>query len=163
MEVLKDLFDEKIIEIITLFSENPEKRFFLSDVANQTKVNVTTTFRILNKLSEKDYLKTTIIGKVRFYQLAKNEKSLALMNFLKKDTSNPLQKFVNSISNHPRVKKIILETKKENSAKLLIVGDFLPQEKINKSCEEIKNTEKFKINYVEISENQYEKLKNEQV
>jgi len=161
MNVLKDLFDEKIIEIINLFVENPEKRFFLSDVANQTKVNVTTTLRILQKLSQKGYLKTTTIGKIRFYQLEKNEKSMELLKFLKKDNeSNPLQKFIDSISTHPRIRKIILESKKNDSAKILIIGNFIPQEKINKTCEEIKNKDHFKINYVEISEKQYDKLKN---
>jgi DNA-binding transcriptional regulator YhcF (GntR family) len=160
MEILKDLFDEKIISIVMLFVENPEKKFFLTDIANQTKVNLTTTFRILQKLSEKGFIKTTALGKARFYQLEKNEKTHALSQFIKKDSSDPVQKFIDNISEHPRVKKIILDSKKNDSAKLIIIGDFLPQEKLNKACDEVKSLYKFKISYVEISENQYEKLKN---
>ena len=158
MDVLKDLFDEKIISVISLFIENPEKKYFLSDVANSTKINITTTFRILNKLVEKSFLKPTIVGKVRLYQLEKNEKTMELMKILKSGSS-PLNEFIEDISVHPRIRKIILESKDKNSAKVLIVGDFLPQEKINKAIEKIKQKDNFKINYVEITEKQFDGLK----
>lgn len=159
MDILKDLFDEKIIEVINLFLENPEKRYCLTDVSNLTKVNVATTFRILNKLAAKQFIRTIIVGKVRIYQLERNEKTMALSKFLKKE-NNPLQRFTEELSSHPRIKKIILESKEANNAKLLIVGDFLPTEKINKTCEKIKEEFNFKISFVEISENQYRGLRN---
>jgi len=159
MEILKDLFDEKVVEIINLFLENPEKRYCLTDVSSLAKVNVATTFRILNKLVDKQFIKSIIIGKVRIYQLEKNEKTLALSKFFKKD-SNPLQKFIEQITIHPRIKRIILESKEPNNAKVLIVGDFLPTDKIKKVCEQIKSNNKFQINFVEISENQYNGLRN---
>lgn len=159
MEILKDLFDEKIIEIISLFIENPEKQYSLTQVSNLTKINVTTTFRILNKLVAKEFLKTTVIGKIKVYQLEKSKKTLELIHILKGGKEEPLQEFIKQISPHPRVKKIILESKDNYSAKILIIGDFLPTEKINRICEEIKNKYNFKINFVEISENQYAKLR----
>lgn len=158
MEILKDLFDEKIIKIINLFIDSPEKKYFLTDVANLAKVNITTTFRILNKLAEKGFLKTQIIGKVRFYQLDQNEKTKELMKLLKKD-DDPLQKFIETIASHPRSKKVILESKEGNSARVLVIGDFLPQEKMNRAVQEIKERYNFKISYVELSEAQYIKLR----
>jgi len=157
MEILKDLFDEKIIAIINLFIKNPGKRYTLTDIANLTKVNVATTFRILNKMVSKGFLKTSLIGKVKIYQLERNEKTTALLKILKKET--PLQKFIDDISVHPRIKKIILESKEEKSAKLLMIGDFLPSEKINKLCEKIKEKDHYNITFVELSENQYLKLR----
>ncbi|MBD3252415.1 hypothetical protein GF386_01660, partial [Candidatus Pacearchaeota archaeon] len=110
MEILKDLFDEKILETINLFLDNPEKRFSLTDVSGLTKVNIATTFRILNKLTNKNFIKTILIGKIRVYQLEKNEKTLALTRFLKKD-ENPLHDFIAKTTTHPRIKKIILESR----------------------------------------------------
>ena len=153
MEILKDLFDERIIEILNLFVENPEKQFSLTGISNATKINITSTFRILNKLVDKEILKVIFIGKIRIYQLEKNKKTIELVQMLKRK-ENPLQEFAQQISSHPRVKKIILESRENNSAKILIIGDFLPTEKINRLCEEIKNKYNFKISYVEISENQ---------
>jgi hypothetical protein len=157
MEILKDLFDEKIIVVVNLFMENPEKQFYLTEVSNKTKVNVATTFRILNKLVSQGFIKAEVIGKIRLYKLEKGEKVRALMKLLRTEES-PVQEFVDKISVHPRVKKIILEVSENNSAKILVVGDFLPQEKINKVLEEIKNNRNFKIECVEISENQYERF-----
>jgi predicted transcriptional regulator len=159
MEVLKNLFDEKILKIITLFIENPDKKYFLTDVSKSAKVNITTTFRILNKLAEKGFLKRKVMGKIRFYQLDYNEKTKQLADLLRKSEGNSINEFVSLVSFHPRIKKIILESKEENSAKIILVGDFLPQEKISKAVNEIKNRHNFKISYVEISENQYLKLK----
>lgn len=158
MNILKDLFDEKIIKIISLFLENPGKKFFLSDVANSTKVNITTTFRILNKLSEKGFLKTAIFGKVRSYQLEYNEKTKELMKLLRKD-EDPMQKFISSVSFYPRIKKIILDSKENNSGKIILVGEFIPNEKIDQIVNQIKEKCGFKINYVELSEEQYIKLR----
>jgi len=158
MEILKELFDEKIIEILNLFMHNPEKQFALTEISNATKINITSTFRILNKLVDKEILKVIVIGKIRIYQLEKNKKTIELLSFLKKGT-DPVQEFTQQISSHPRVKKIVLESRENNSAKILIVGDFLPSEKINRLCEEIKNRHNFKINFVEISEIQYMKLR----
>jgi hypothetical protein len=160
MEILRDLFDEKIVRIISLFIENPEKRFSLTEVANLSKVNITTTFRILQKpLLEKNFLKTNIVGKVRFYQLDYNDKTKQLMQLLKKDSDNPLQEFINSISSHPRIRKIILESKDSSSAKIIIIGDFIPTDKINRMIEQIKEKYNFRITYVEFSESQYLKLR----
>jgi len=80
------------------------------------------------------------------------------MKLLKKD-EDPLQKFIETIAAHPRSKKVILESKEGNSARVLVIGDFLPQEKINKLVQEIKDKYNFKISYVEISESQYVKLR----
>ena len=159
MEILKDLFDEKIIKIINLFLENPDKRYSLTDISNLAKVNVATTSRILNKLIEKRFIKSVVIGRIKIYRLEKNEKTLSLMKLLKKEPS-PLQRFIENITSHPRIKKIILDSRENNAARILIVGDFLPTSKIERKCEEIKERYNFKIEFVEISENQYEKLKN---
>lgn len=158
MEILKDLFDEKIIRIINSLLDNPEKQYSLTEVSRLSRVNVATTSRILNKLIEKKFIKSTVVGKIRIYQLERNQKTFALTKLLKKDAT-PLQIFINKISEHPRIKKVILETKLQNEAKLLLVGDFLPREKINKLCDKIKKENNFKIQFVEISENQYKNLK----
>jgi hypothetical protein len=159
MEVLKDLFDEKIVEVISLFVENPEKKYFLTDVSNITRINITTTFRILNKLVSKNFLKQSLVGKIRLYQLEKNEKTLELIRLLKK-TSTPLNDFIEEVTTYQKIKKIILESKDKDSAKILIVGEYLPQDKIQRLIEKIKQKNNFLITYVEINEKQYEGLKN---
>jgi len=120
MDALRDLFDERIIEIMTLFMENPGKKFFLTDVANKSKINVTTTFRILNRLVEKNFVKSSIIGKTRAYELEQKKKTQELLKLLQKE-DDPLQLFIQEISSHPRIKKVILESREKRGAKLILV------------------------------------------
>jgi DNA-binding MarR family transcriptional regulator len=157
-DILKELFDDKIIRIINVFLSHPTRQFYLSEISNISKVNVSSVFRILNKLSSKGFVKTTIIGKIRFYQLNRNEKTRALMEFLKKSSTDPLDKFIDRIKAYPRIKKIILETKKEKEAKILIVGDYFPESKLNKIIKEIKDKYNFKIHFVRISGDQFKGL-----
>jgi len=158
MDALRDLFDERIIEIMTLFMENPGKKFFLSDVANKSKVNITTTFRILNRLVKKGFIKSSIIGKTRAYELEQNQKTMQLLKLLKKE-DDPLQTFIEFMSNFPRLKKIILESREKRGAKVVLVGNFLSKEKIEKKVNDIRDKYNFYIKFAEISKDQYTKLK----
>ncbi len=158
MDALRDLFDERIIEIMTLFMENPGKKYFLSDVSNKTKVNITTTFRILNRLVEKGFIKSSIIGKTRAYELEQNKKTQDLLRLLKKE-DDPLQLFIDQVSSYPRLKRIVLESREKRGAKLILVGNFLSKEKFEKKASEIKQKHDFEIRFVELSEEQYKKFK----
>ena len=84
-DVLRELFDEKIIKILNVFLDSPKKRMSLSETSSISKVHITTTFRIVNKLLEKEYLRVIVVGKSKFYQLKNNNKTLILLKFLKKE------------------------------------------------------------------------------
>ena len=160
LNILKDLFDEKVIGIMNIFINNPEKQFYLSELSKLSRINISTTFRILNKLSEQGFLKMVVIGKVKMYQMDGNEKTRALVNFLKKGKEDPLDIFIEKIKTNPRVKIIIQESKTPNEAKILIVGDYLSKEKLQKTAEEIKEKYNFRISFAEIFESQFNDLKN---
>ena len=117
MEILKDLFDKRIMSILNLFIKNPEKEFYLSEVSRLVKINISTTFRILNKLVEKNYIKANLIGKVKVFKFEKNEKTFALTKFLQKDDKDPVQEFIEAIKNQARLSKIIIESRTNNYAK----------------------------------------------
>lgn len=159
LKILKDFFDEKIIEIMGLFINNPEKQFYLSEIAKASKINISTTFRILNNLSSKDFLKVILIGKIKMYQLEKNEKTYTLIKFLSKKKEEPLGIFIEKIKTNPRIKRVMLESRNQNGADILLVGDYLPRERIQKIIDEIKRDYNFKISTVEISENQFKDLR----
>jgi len=159
MEALKELFDKKILGIMSIFLENPGKKYFLSEISRKSKINVTTTFRVLNTLVEKKFVRNTLIGKTRSYELEINKKTYDLQKMMRRD-NDPVQEFIDTVSKFPRVKKVILESRENNGAHLAIVGDFLTHnEKIKNKVEEIKIRYNFNIEVVEFSEEQFEKLK----
>jgi DNA-binding IclR family transcriptional regulator len=72
MEILKEIFDNKLVKIITLFVDNPDKKYSLSEIAELSKINITTSYRILNQLISKKIVKLVRIGKAKLYELEKN-------------------------------------------------------------------------------------------
>jgi hypothetical protein len=158
LSILKELFDEKVVKIINLFFEHPDKQFYLSEVSNLSKVNIATTFRILNKLVIREFLKTNTIGKIKLYYLNRNEKTLALSRMLTRG-KDPVTEFIEKIKISPGLGKIVLESRGRSSAKVLLVGD-VSEERAARICEEIRNKYKFAIEFIVISEKQFHGFKN---
>jgi sugar-specific transcriptional regulator TrmB len=159
LSVLKDLLDEKVIRIMNLFIDNPSRQLYLSEISNLSKINVSTTFRVLNRLANQGFLKVVLIGKVKMYQLEKNDKTHTLVKFLRKEKDSPLDAFIEKIKVDSSIRSIILESRSPNEAKLLIVGDSIPKEKIQKVVNDIREEYNYKIVFVGIFESQFEELK----
>jgi hypothetical protein len=158
MNILKELIDKNLIEILDLFLNNPDKKFSLTEVSRETKVNVTGTFRIIKSLVLKKFIKPIPIGKTKLYILEKNEKTEYLLKLLEKDIT-PIEKFIEEISRLPDIIKIILNSKEKNIANLLIVSKDTSQEKIQEITKSIKEEYNFTINFAIITEIQYESFK----
>ena len=165
MDLLKQLFDEKIVKILSVFAKYPERRFYLTEITKLTKVNVSTTFRILGKLVEKEFLKDMIIGRTRFYQLNNNEKTQRIVKILKfggekATSSTPLNDFIERIRQIGRIKKVLLKTKDSTKATLILVGDFIPMERVHRATDEIQKKTQYEIECVELSNRQFDTLYN---
>lgn len=156
MDVLRELFDEKIIKVISAFLDEPSRTFSLTQISSQAKVNIATTLRIIDKLVKKEIIDIELIGKSKFYKLKQSEKTLLLNKLLRREEQ--ITEFLEKIKNLHTIKKIILEEKKHNEAKIIIVSSSSSTEKIKKIVEEIKSKFNFTINYLEISEEQYSEM-----
>jgi len=160
LEILSGLLDEKLISIISVFVKYPDKRFYLSEVSKLSGVNNTSTFRILNRLSTQEIIKSTVIGRVRVYQLARGDRALALTQLLKKEVqANGLEEFVSRVKALPRIRLIALDTKTASEAKVIVVGEFSSKERIERICREIQAETGYKIEFVELNVQQFEGLR----
>ena len=56
VDVLEQLFDNKILSVLQLFVENENNQYYLREIAKLTKVSPATTYRILNKLVDLNVL-----------------------------------------------------------------------------------------------------------
>ncbi|MBU0907310.1 MAG: hypothetical protein KKE05_04085 [Nanoarchaeota archaeon] len=153
-DVLRELFDEKIIKIINIFLEEPEKHFSLTQTSSVAKVNVATTLRILDRLVKKEIVEITFMGKSKFYKLKQGEKTIALGRLLKKEEH--ITDFIDRVKEIPKIKRIILESKTDDGAKVILVGSPVPSDKIAIIIKEIEEKYSFKIQYIELSEDQFE-------
>ena len=61
MELLSDLFDQKIIGILKVFISNPNKQFYLKEISDGVNVPMASTHRILGKLTNLEIISETFI------------------------------------------------------------------------------------------------------
>lgn len=155
-DVLRGLFDQKIISVLNVFLDNPTEKLSLSQVSSLSKVNITTTLRILDKLINQEFVELNLIGKSKFYTLKQSERTVALTRLLKKE--GQISEFIDMIKEISRVRKVVLESRSANAAKVLLVGSFLPLDKINSIVEEIRRKHNFRIQFIEITEKQFEDM-----
>ena len=162
LDVLAGLLDNKLIKIISLFMKHPSKKFYLSEISKLSGVNTATTFRIMKKLATQELINVDVIGKVRVYQLGKNERVKNLAEMLKKENpeKDTLSEFCSRVGLLPRVRLILLDSRTYNGARLIIVGDLSSKERIDLIVRDFLENKKFTINYIELRTAQYEGLKN---
>lgn len=160
-DILAGLLDDKLIKVISLFMKYPYKKFYLSEVSKLSGVNTATTFRILKKLIVEDLISMDVFGKVRVYQLGKNERVSGLAKMLKKEEpkKDVLDEFCEKVGMLPRVRLILLDSRTQNGARLIIVGDLISKERIDLICREFSTNRKFLVSYIELRTAQYDGLK----
>ncbi len=154
--ILREIFDQRILAIITILMEEPQKYFSLTEIATSANINVATTLRILKKLAGKEVVEKNTLGKSSFYRLKESEKTITLRRMLQREEH--LHLFLDKIKNISQVKRVLLESRTENEAKLIVIGEGLEEGKINPITEEIKRKNNFSIKFVILSEKQFEKI-----
>ena len=85
VDVLEQLFDNKILSVLQLFVENENNQYYLREIAKLTKVSPATTYRILNKLVDLNVLEIQEIKTLKQYILSKNKKTEFLKTVIKKE------------------------------------------------------------------------------
>ncbi|MEK6852542.1 MAG: winged helix-turn-helix domain-containing protein [Nanoarchaeota archaeon] len=158
IDVLKELFDEKILEILKLFLQNKEKQYYLSEISTATAVSIATTYRIINKLLASRFIEELGAGKFKVYRLANNEKARFLEEILKREI-NPIDIFIGKASKlSSRLLRIILKEESSTSAKLLIIGDLLQHQDFEKISKQIRNEHNFTISFLILSSQQFKQM-----
>ena len=74
MSIFRQLINQKVLKILDLLLQNKDKLFHLNKISDETKVPLGTTFRLVNQLVALDLLDVIVIGKMKIYKIADNEK-----------------------------------------------------------------------------------------
>ena len=83
--LLLGLIDPKIERILKVFMQNKGQLFHLKRISALSKVPLTTTFLIVNKLTHLEIIAISKIGKLKLYKLAENKKTSFLETILKNE------------------------------------------------------------------------------
>ena len=96
LDLLKELFDKKMIEIVKIFLENPKKDFTLTDISEKSGIGFATTHRKLNDLAFANIIianKKSEAKKVHSYKLSEGDKILEISNIFGLKTNNKFSNF----------------------------------------------------------------------
>lgn len=74
-KVLEGLVENKTLSILKTLSKNTDKIFHLNSLSTQSKVPISSTFRIVKKLKKNGFIDEIKVGKSKLYLFAKNKKS----------------------------------------------------------------------------------------
>lgn len=158
IDILKQLFDKKILRIIDVFLQNKDKQFYLRELGRSANVSPATTYRIIGKLVKSEIIEEIKISKFKVYKIIINEKTNGLAKFLKEEI-NPLEIFVEKAKDMKGIDSIILHGKKTGkSANILIIGNDDMSKKVDEICKELKQKYNFNIDFLILSDLQFRQM-----
>ena len=158
IDILKQLFDKKILRIIDVFLQNKDKQFYLRELGRAANVSPATTYRILGKLVKAGITEEIKISKFKVYKIIINEKTRGLSKLLKEEV-NPLEIFVEKAKEMEGIDSIILHGKKTSkSANILIIGNDNVSKKVDGMVINIKQKHNFNIGFLILSDLQFRQM-----
>ncbi|MEA3514912.1 MAG: helix-turn-helix domain-containing protein [Nanoarchaeota archaeon] len=86
MSALEELIDPKIISIIHLLLKDKDELFHLQKISHKTGIPISTTFRIINKLVDLEFIDRLNVGNFKIYRIASNPKTIDLSRMLLRKT-----------------------------------------------------------------------------
>ncbi len=158
IDILKQLFDKKILRIIDVFLQNKDKQFYLRELGRAANVSPATTYRIIGKLVKSEIIEEIKISKFKVYKIIISEKTRGLAKLLKEEV-NPLEIFVEKTKIIDGIDSVILHGKKTSkSANILIIGDDNVSKKVDGVVMDIKQKHNFNIDFLILSDLQFRQM-----
>ncbi len=158
--LLQGLFDSKVLAMLRLFFDNPEKQYILADLSSQSKVSMTSAYRIVNRLVGLKLVQLIAVNKFKLYQLASSEEVTFLSELLRSN-KEALQSFVDEIREMSGLQRIILLGKEQASkADLVLIGNELDRTRIKNVISEVRDKYNYTITYMDLTEESYVQLRN---
>lgn len=157
-KILEELFDKKTLSVLRLFSTNPEKQYYLREVAKATRVPIATVFRIVRKLVTMDVLQEIKIKKFKIYQYGTGKESKFVEQLIE-IRRGAVEEFVELCRPITGITQVILHGKRlKDKAHVLVIGSDINRESLIAATAQIKDNYGFTIVYLILEPAQYEQM-----
>jgi hypothetical protein len=157
-KILEELFDKKTLVILRLFSSNPDKQYYLREIAKATRVPIATVFRIVRHLVTMSVLSEIRIKKFKLYQYGAG-KEAKFVEQLIEIRRGAVEEFVDACRIIDGIQQVILHGKRQKDrANLLIIGQGVPNDPLIQVTARIKEQLGFSIIYLILEAHQYEQM-----
>jgi len=156
--LLSQLFDQKLLKVISLLLSNKRKEFYLQEIAKDTKVPIASTYRILLKLTKLGIVDLVPISRFKLYRIANNENTRELQDMLI-GRQTPLQGFIEQIRDSEGIDEIILHGEEtRQGADLVLIGENINTELIKAATAAIKEEYGFSITTLNLTREQFDQM-----
>jgi Fe2+ or Zn2+ uptake regulation protein len=157
-KILEELFDRKTLAVLRLFSQNPEKQYYLREIGKTTRVPIATVFRITRKLVTMGVVQEIKIKKFKLYQYGSGKES-KFVDQLIEVRRGAVEEFIELCRPIEGITQVILHGKKlKDKANLLIIGTGIPTEPLVQASAKVKEDLGFTIIYLILEPHQYEQM-----
>jgi hypothetical protein len=82
LKLLKGLVDMRRISLYLFFLKDQEKVFSLTELSEKAKIPVASTMRIMRDILENSLVEVVMVGKIKLYKCANNQKVMELQKVL---------------------------------------------------------------------------------
>lgn len=158
-KILEELFDKKTLAVLRLLSQNPDKQYYLREIAKATRVPVATVFRITKRLVAMGVVSEIRIKlKMKLYQYGSGKESKFVEQLIE-IRRGAVEEFVDACKAIDGIQQIILHGKRlKDKANILIIGQNVAKEPLGRAVTKIKEETGFTILYLLLEPNQYEQM-----
>ena len=157
-KLLEQLFDKKILVIIRYFIKNPNQNFYLREISKATRIPVSSTFRIINRLVEIKLLQIHKFKAFKLYSWNDNEQA-KYIQYILEQKKTVLDSFVERASQIEGIQLIILHGEATKSqASLLIIGKNIDDSMLKELVGKAKEENDFTINYLNLQPEQFNQM-----
>ncbi|MFH1409803.1 MAG: hypothetical protein ABIH34_07865 [Nanoarchaeota archaeon] len=157
-EILNNLFDHKKIALLQLFFQQPEKQWYLSELAKEAKLSPATSLRILRLLRQLALIKQENVGNAKLYRASQDEHFSFLAGFLQQERQF-LSEFVKKAASIEGLQTIILHGKALKSrANIMLIGDKIDAQQVKELTSEFFERFSFTISPLTLTQEQFEQM-----
>jgi DNA-binding transcriptional regulator YhcF (GntR family) len=158
-EVVEQLFDKKLLAILRVFLDNPEKQYYLRELAKLTKVPPATTLRALRRLKKCEVVDEIRVKKFKLYQIKAEGETVRFLEEFLATKKSALDEFIRLSRSIVGVEMILLHGKETpEKANLLMLGRGIDAESVHRIVVEIKNRYHYTILQLILEPEQFEQM-----
>lgn len=157
-QLIRQMFDNKILNVLDVFLKNKENQFFLKEISQQSKVSLTSCYRIVRKLVKLFVVKELKVSRFEVYQYNDVDENKFLEEIVIEE-HNYIDEFVQKAKVVPGVMQIILhgiETK--DKANLLVIGRGVDSGVFKPLSADYRLNKKFNISVLTLDPDQYAQM-----
>jgi len=156
-EILEALIAPSLLKLMKFFINHDDQKYYLREIAKQTRLPPATVHRLLNRLVDDDIIEIEHVKKFKLYYF--NIEANRFLLDLFQDRKSAVAEFIRSIKEFDGVQMIVLHGKEEKkSANVLVIGEEMDTESIKRNALYMSDKYKFNLILLTLTPDQYNQM-----